>query len=358
MRQEIKPLTGIRAFAAWWVVLYHLAPGIGILLPGVRPCLSVLSHGDKGVDLFFILSGFVLSYNYAVGFSRPFGAAAYGRFLWLRLARIYPVHFFGLMVWVALAAANLFLKRSAITPGYFGLPALAANLLLVQAWSAPMRMTWNYPAWSVSLEWLAYLGFPFLVGAAGRLRPARLIVALVTAVTLTAPLFAATPYFHFIRIFTEFWLGSLLYYLYARGEGRSFRWDIVAAASLPAMIFLSGPLGEFVLPVLALAVYALAADCGIAARALGSGTAAYWGRVSYSLYIMHAAVITMLHGIIPPQRFAASPWLLRLAIAGTYVLCIGAAGALVYHYVEEPCRAWMRSLFRKRGSPAEVPALG
>jgi peptidoglycan/LPS O-acetylase OafA/YrhL len=343
MKNEIKPLTGIRAFAAWWVVLYHLTPGVNILLPGVSPYLAVFSHGDKGVDLFFILSGFVLTYNYSAGFSRAFGGAAYRRFLWLRLARIYPVHLLGLAAWVVLAVANLILHRVQITPGFFGMPALAANLLLVQAWSVPMRMTWNYPAWSISLEWLAYLGFPFLVSFAGRLRSVRLMAALVAAVALTAPLLASTPYFHLIRIFTEFWMGSLLYYLYARGAGRSFPWEIIAAAALPAVIVLSDVVGEFVLPVLVLLVYALAADRGLAARALGSGLATYWGRVSYSLYIMHAAVITVLHGIIPPQRFADSHLLLRVAIVGAYVLCIGGAGALVYHYVEEPCRQKMRA---------------
>jgi peptidoglycan/LPS O-acetylase OafA/YrhL len=147
-RPEIDSLTGIRAFASWWVVSYHLQPLIAQLIPRSERVLWIAHHGDAGVDLFFVLSGFVLAYNYYDAFPRV-TRTAYFRFLWLRLARIYPVHCLGLGVWGIMVIANLVLKYREVGEQYFGAPALLAQLLLVQSWSVPMVMSWNYPAWSI-----------------------------------------------------------------------------------------------------------------------------------------------------------------------------------------------------------------
>ena len=62
---EIKALTGLRILAAVWVVLFHFRPMLGDVSPDFRENLApVLNCGAQGVDLFFILSGFVLTWNY------------------------------------------------------------------------------------------------------------------------------------------------------------------------------------------------------------------------------------------------------------------------------------------------------
>src|SRR6201996_972005 len=65
IRGEIKALTGLRIIAALWVVLFHFRPMLGDVSPDLRDALApVLNCGAQGVDLFFILSGFVLTWNY------------------------------------------------------------------------------------------------------------------------------------------------------------------------------------------------------------------------------------------------------------------------------------------------------
>ena len=62
---EIKALSGLRIVAAVWVVLFHFRPLLAEAAPGFRSALApVLDCGAQGVDLFFILSGFVLTWNY------------------------------------------------------------------------------------------------------------------------------------------------------------------------------------------------------------------------------------------------------------------------------------------------------
>src|SRR5262249_39676380 len=91
-RPEIRALTGIRGFAAVWVVLFHLQwQGMYQAFPRLEAIRPLVDRGYLGVDLFFILSGFILTWNYGEALAdwRP---REHVRFEIVRLARIYPVH--------------------------------------------------------------------------------------------------------------------------------------------------------------------------------------------------------------------------------------------------------------------------
>ena len=94
--QVIPALTSVRGIAAWWVVLYHFREN----LPSRSPewLLALTAHGYLAVDLFFILSGFVLALNYAESFRGSLAGAT--NFYQLRFARIYPLHFVMLMLFL------------------------------------------------------------------------------------------------------------------------------------------------------------------------------------------------------------------------------------------------------------------
>ncbi|HEY6576832.1 MAG TPA: acyltransferase family protein, partial [Mycobacterium sp.] len=90
---EIKALSGLRIVAALWVVLFHFRPLLEQAAPGFRSALApVLNCGAQGVDLFFILSGFVLTWNYLDKMGESWSTRATLHFLWLRLARVWPVY--------------------------------------------------------------------------------------------------------------------------------------------------------------------------------------------------------------------------------------------------------------------------
>ena len=161
MPANLKQLTSLRFFAALWVVAYHYWPS----LTGGYPVL--VDKGYLGVELFFVLSGFILAHVYLDDAGA--GRLNYGRFLWARLARIYPVHL------VTLAAIGL-MGALALALGYpmrhqvIVWSVLPQTLLLIHAWGTASVSAWNHPSWSISAEWFAYVFFPLFAAAAWALR--------------------------------------------------------------------------------------------------------------------------------------------------------------------------------------------
>jgi peptidoglycan/LPS O-acetylase OafA/YrhL len=181
-RGKLASLTGIRALAAIWVLSFHLLGGTLAAFPGLpAPLKNAIGGGYLGVDLFFILSGFVLAYQYLDRFERV-ELGPYSRFLALRLARIYPVHLFTLVLTLVLVvAARLAGFPHHSSPEFFGAGSFVANVLLVHAWGFCTGLTWNYPSWSVSCEFLAYLAFPFIAARLRLIRNPVVAAAIVVA---------------------------------------------------------------------------------------------------------------------------------------------------------------------------------
>src|SRR4051812_31494401 len=166
-RDNLPALTGLRGVGAVWVVLFHTWIGRH----------QLVTSGYLGVDLFFILSGFILAHVYADRFTAP---GAYRRFLRARVARIYPLHIIMLMSLAALVIAMpSFQLRFAPSEFRFTAAGFVACVFLVQDWLPRLEQTWNAPAWSLSAEWLVYLLFPIFIFTTQRWRSA--VVALCLA---------------------------------------------------------------------------------------------------------------------------------------------------------------------------------
>ena len=164
------------------MVLFHAYPVLGPLLGGPhRELVPVVRDGYLGVDLFFVLSGFVLSFAYSERFKANFHSAVI-EFFFARVWRIYPLHWVCLAIFVVLVKS---VPEDLWGPGPFTLNALIASAGLVQNWSSPTALGWNFPAWSLSAEWSAYLIFPFLTIAVGLVRDRRMAFCLALASLLT-----------------------------------------------------------------------------------------------------------------------------------------------------------------------------
>src|SRR3989441_9693800 len=149
---ELSSLTGIRFYAALLVYVYHVV----LTIPGVNALSgsSLFSNAaDVGVSFFFVLSGFILTYNYGDVFRDGISAANYTRFVWDRLTKIYPVHFLTLLLVLPIAIFSPHLPLD--------WRAVPLHLFLLQCFwpsSTPAFSGYlNVPSWSISCDWFFYL---------------------------------------------------------------------------------------------------------------------------------------------------------------------------------------------------------
>lgn len=372
MPEQIDPLTGIRGVAAAWVVTFHLqllTPEIAIGGPVLDP---VVLSGNLGVDLFFILSGFVISYTYLGRLSRP-QPGAVSRFFLLRVARIYPAHlvtFLAAAVLIGLAslAGATFVFGDRYTPLTF-----VMNLAMMQA--VPPAVAWNDPAWSISTEFAAYLAFPLLALVLPRLPKWLTLtltgVLLATAVVGLSSLLATAdqwPYWSgyalmWMRIALAFPLGCLLFLIWSwipRDPGR--RWGgwlvlggtagtIAACVLTPAGPVVTLPVAAY--PFLCMAILGAALQGGVANRLLGSRVLTWAGRISYSVYLTHFLVLLVIGTVlerldlVPTGFLHAALWLVAWAI-------IVGVGAATYYLVEEPGRVAIRRFADARATARQA----
>src|SRR5882757_1665382 len=190
--------------------------------PGFLDALApVLNCGAQGVDLFFMLSGFVLTWNSLDRMGQSFSIRGTLHFLWLRLARVWPVYLVTLHLAALLVILSLHVGHVPL-PEVRDLTAISyvRQILLVQLWFQPFfdGSSWDGPAWSISAEWLAYLLFGPLVLMVLRMeRATRARGLMMLAVAASLPpvvlLLASgefyTPWSWLPRIVTQFTAGAL-----------------------------------------------------------------------------------------------------------------------------------------------------
>lgn len=342
-RRELLPLTGIRALAAWVVVFLHLIEQYPASV--AVPLHRSLHFGSNGVDLFFTLSGIIIAYTYGAQFT-TFSALSYQKFMIKRLGRLYPASVAALLL---LAVFGGILVITGRNPDFFvkNTPLdLLRHMTLTFNWSVRTHSyNWNVPAWSISMEWLAYLLFPLLWRLVRKLgqKGLVLIVAALMA-TMCLLVIATTLNDGVIRVLSEFSVGLCLYRLSTLGAFAESPLPLISGLCLALFVVLGVWLGwhgdqvRLVVPLLVPVLYTLLLERGALARFCALPGVVYWGRVSYSLYITHFVALAIfrlafnLAGSDPLKLVAATLIQLGLIIG----MAIG-----TYRLVEEPGRLWL-----------------
>jgi peptidoglycan/LPS O-acetylase OafA/YrhL len=349
--QYIRPLTGVRALAALLVLGTHTEQNVPL---GSQALLPLFSHGYLGVDLFFVLSGFIITHVYLANLAVP-NRQAVQIFLWHRFVRLYPVHItvlFGLLLMVYVAHA---LHISLNEPDQWRGSSLIWHLTLLHAWGVLEVTGWNQPSWSISAEWFAYLLFPLLAPALMLIRD-RLtaLLAAIAALAAMAAIFALTGWSlinelgapSLLRISGEFLCGAALCRAVALGEGLApVSGDGFGIGALLAF-FLGAFLGladMALIVLLALLIFGTATATGALASFLGSRPLVWLGEISYSLYMVHFPLLIAIRRVWERLGLAAWGSVGRtLAFAATVAFVIAAAATLFY-LVERPARARLRN---------------
>lgn len=348
---RIDSLTSLRFFAATWVLALHVSNNYAVF--GLNGS-TFLENGDYGVDLFFILSGFILSHVY-MGQVQS-GNFHYTSFLLARISRIWPVHAFITVLYViTLLAINLIGHGDHMIPIGF----ILANLLLVHSWGFYGLPDLNGPSWSVSAEFMAYVLFPVFIAMYLKLRQHPFVFAgwawgLLGGASLLAQAMGwgdlSDLWFRTaaLRILPEFLLGCAVFacaqkvtlpYAAARTWAYSCtlaiavlsifqEWDWLVTGLFGALIFL-------------LAQCAKHHQRG----AMSHPWLLYLGEASYSLYMVHDYVLGNLHDARLRTGQIASGGLLPFdAFAIAAIACVFLAMAISYRWLELPARAALRRL--------------
>lgn len=335
---KIDNLTGLRAFAALWVVMLHVRYGDAALAFG--PLAYTIKMGATGVTIFFALSGFIMAHVHQTDFDSRIGFGQYARFMWLRLARIYPVHLLLLLVYsLGWWGWSNFDNRT----------SFALNLGLLQSWGlfGINGVNWNQPSWSISSEWFCYLLFPLLAFGIGKFkRPGLAAGALGAAALGTYPWFAgldlslafmASP----VQTFLVFLVGYGLRLLADQIGGGNRIWTAVLYAAIGWLVacLTTKSLTPFntvaMSGLLCISLYK-AGPSAIFANAVS----VYVGEISYSLYMSHIMTFQYL-------RMRAGSPMLPLWVELSAVILVA---VILHHLVETPIRNVMRKVIPYRSA--------
>ena len=357
----LDPLTGVRFFLALGVVLFHFQ--LYWTLPAESA--GLLNRARLGVDVFFILSGFILTHVYLQGDRAP----NYGRFLAARLARIYPAHLFILLAMLGLVLiAPVF--GVGLEPGRFNAVDFAGTLLLIQAWFPRQSMAlWNGPAWSLSAEWFAYLAFPAYAALALRLR-ARPWVLIALAMLLFVALDAvyrawfgrmlprAEDSLGILRIVPEFLYGIGLYYLGQRWTP-SPRMSLMGALVATTLLLTLMQIGADDRVIVAAAgpfILSLALLAKAPVRTfLSHPVLLFAGEASFALYLVHIPILMVWRNAAQAFSGWGADYRMGLVELAAMLVLTLAAAAAIHVFVEQPSRRWLRArLAPQRADPVEA----
>jgi peptidoglycan/LPS O-acetylase OafA/YrhL len=339
---QLQGLTGLRGIGALWVFLFHVQYGLE---------MPILRDGWLGVDMFFILSGFVLSHAHP---AEEWTLGTYGRFLQARIARIFPLHVVALLLvaFVAITYPGFVGSFGSSGREKYSLAEFIASLFLVQSWGIGEPAPWNSPAWSLSAEWFVSLAFPMILLGVRRIATARMALAMAALAMLAFVIFlfvthnpsaAVSGRSGLVRVVCEFSTGCLAYRAYSSGF-RGSRGIASAALALfgigiafPALV--NAALFSF--PVIV--ILSAQNETGVS-RFLSTSVMQFFGRISYSFYLFHWILLQIsnrlaisctpceVHGVLDILWFCA-----------LFGLTVGLS-TLTYRLIEIPMRRWVRSL--------------
>ncbi len=356
---HLAALTGLRGIAAWLVVFYHARLSLTAWVPEAG--IAVAGKGYLAVDLFFMLSGFVMWLNYGERL-RTEGFAGAPAFWWRRFARIWPLH---AAILAALVAFALVLLATGRDMANYPLAELPLHVLLLQNWGLTPELTWNHPAWSISTELGAYLLFPLAVVAVRweNMRPWALVAGVLACALALHGVFIVAgaetlgeqiTRLGLIRCVLQFGIGMMLANLWLRWrEGGPAVWLCALAGVLTAAgLWLADWPETLALPLaFAALLLALALDRGPVARLLATRPLVWLGDASYATYLVHFPLLVALKLVAVGEDLQIGP----LLFAAYLLVLLGLSGAL-YRWLEKPAQRWLngRAPFGKRGAvPAE-----
>jgi exopolysaccharide production protein ExoZ len=341
----------LRALAATSVVIVHGYAWLLMSVGAPYPLPELRSLGGAAVELFFVISGFVMVYTSESMFGRPDGPKT---FVLHRLVRIVPLYWLVTFMYIVASVAFPSFDK------HYGLDFIAASLLFIpMANSFGMVMPIIGQGWTLNYEMLFYAVFALAVFA-----PRRLAVCLASAVLIAGVRYGSRLAPSSTAV--AFWSSSLVYqFIYGMVIGLLYReglrlWKPLCLALIAASVALTWH-NTVVDPTLRILANGIPAALMVAGAAFGDFKleGSVWrllariGDASYALYLLHSLPIrgTLALSYRMPFGVADAPWFyVGLGLTGATAL-----GLATYYVLERPMTRYLRSLIAPRERTRVVP---
>lgn len=339
--QRFRTIDGLRGIAALSVVIFHLNVAISRSAPNWLPAWlsSVVKQGGMGVDIFFVISGFVIAYSVRDG---DYSARYLGRFALRRSIRLDPLYWFAIFLELGLIVVS-----AALFPGTAPFPPLR-TILAHFVYAQDLLGYGDILAvfWTLTFEIQFYLFFVGLLVAWKRwhglipLSSRRYVVATALAALFVISLVLRFSTWHLpipgvalLRWF-QFFLGVLTWWALSH---RTSVVPLIAAycgIGGALIVYHASPLQ--LLPVVVSAFILTVGSCQALDRVLSNRPIQFLGAISYSLYLLHGPVaerwVALLERVIGSRFGVAWGW---LAFVTGAAIAIGVA-ALAWRFIEAP----------------------
>lgn len=360
-KNYIDNLTTLRGIAALMIVVFHFEV---LAARFINPEKSMLiSKCYLMVDLFFIMSGFVMLHVYGDSFKNVIRAADFIKFIRARFARLYPLHLFTLLIIVVLFYGTHNPANPVQNPA-----AIPTHLLLLQSFGIHSIFTWNVPSWSISAEWWCYILFPLLVRMLSKNKQTVFILLLLSAIIYISILYflprvnffePSLPTQHnldvtydygFLRGLAGFMAGIACYTFYEHPKFNLFLSKDITGIAVIIITTTALHLGLndlIYIPLFMLIVLVIAANKGFIHKIFLFKPLQFLGTISYSIYLVHTILIFIIAipivktmgYIYKDPGIPAVPFWTGLGICLAFLLMVIGVSSLTYFLIEKPCRS-------------------
>ncbi|KAA0268110.1 MAG: acyltransferase, partial [Chloroflexi bacterium] len=357
--KRLDQLTFTRFAMVMLVLFYHDTSRFYTNFVDFFPFSALIRSGPIAVSYLYVLSGFVMSLVYYKP-GEKFDVMGYWR---ARFTRIYPLY----IISFSLMCVYYFDSLLRIKP-----QKILANIFVVQAWIPAYSQSFNYAAWSMTVEFFFYALFPFMVMWAYR-QPMKKLIWVSIALWALSQAVHFTLWTGFYPEQKEFLIYSPVFHLnsfvmgvvggiwYLR-EGRNQNlkpWVVLAvlAASIllvagyavisaevfPALPHNLQPMAGLLAPLLILFIVSLAMDRSRLSQVLNRSVFVNLGETAYAIYILHVPVVWFYERALQGSAIA-DPFAF---LQRTFLPMMIAIGLLVHFYVDIPLRRWLKSFLQR-----------